>query len=334
MTDLGTLGLSGSGYEVAAPDVAGMGASVGTTADANAVSSGAAVRQLEPENSFTYEVGVHYRNPRFDTDFAFFWNDVNDLIVKQSLILPPGAVGLTLGSEVITAQNGNGVVFVAASPNPVLVRANFDEARIYGFEHRLNWTIGRGLSMATTWTYIYAEDPRTGLPPNIEGGTPPADGYLILRYAPPKRRFWVEPYLHAAGRQERLSSLDLVDRRTGAGRTRSSISNFFFHGATVRGLVGRGADSVPGTADDTLLLTGETLSQVQDRVLGVGVQSGSLFDAVPGYFAVGLRGGFRVGESHSVLVDAENLGDRNYRGISWGLDAPGRNVSFRYTYKF
>jgi hypothetical protein len=33
-------------------------------------------------------------------------------------------------------------------------------------------------------------------------------------------------------------------------------------------------------------------------------------------------------------VDFENLGDRNYRGISWGLDAPGRSVFFRFTTHF
>ena len=40
MTDLGTLGLTGSGFEVAAPDVAGLGGTVGSTADASAVSLG------------------------------------------------------------------------------------------------------------------------------------------------------------------------------------------------------------------------------------------------------------------------------------------------------
>ena len=32
----------------------------------------------------------------------------------------------------------------------------------------------------------------------------------------------------------------------------------------------------------------------------------------------------------SLLVDVENLTDENYRGISWGMDAPGRGVSMRY----
>ncbi|HUQ49781.1 MAG TPA: TonB-dependent receptor, partial [Terriglobales bacterium] len=46
MTDLGTLGLTGSGFEVAAPDVEGLGAAVGSTADRNAVSTGSPVLQL------------------------------------------------------------------------------------------------------------------------------------------------------------------------------------------------------------------------------------------------------------------------------------------------
>ena len=46
MTDLGTLGLTGSGFEVAAPDVAGLNAFVGTTADATAKSTGDPVEQV------------------------------------------------------------------------------------------------------------------------------------------------------------------------------------------------------------------------------------------------------------------------------------------------
>ena len=37
---------------------------------------------------------------------------------------------------------------------------------------------------------------------------------------------------------------------------------------------------------------------------------------------------------HEVLVDFENVGDRNYRGISWGLDAPGRGLFVRYRLEF
>jgi hemoglobin/transferrin/lactoferrin receptor protein len=130
-----------------------------------------------------------------------------------------------------------------------------------------------------------------------------------------------------------LSSLDLGDRRTGAGRTRAPIQSFFRNGARARGWIGAGPDGTFGNADDVLLATGETLTQIQDRVLGVGVNSSSLFTAVPGYATFGVRFGIRQGR-HELTVHAENLGDKNYRGISWGVDAPGRGISARYSVRF
>jgi hemoglobin/transferrin/lactoferrin receptor protein len=334
MTDLGTLGLTGSGFEVAAPDVAGLGATIGDSAAGSAVSTGRPVTQVTPESSLSYEFGAHVRHRVFRGSFTFFVNDINDNITKQALILPPGAVGLSLGGPSIIAQNPGGAVFVAATPTPVLVRANFDDARIYGFEHQGEFKLGARWSAGTVFTYLHAADARTGLAPNIEGGTPAPDGYLRLRYTGARQRWWVEPYLHAAARQERLSSLDLEDRRTGATRTRGSIQNFFRNGARARGLIGPGPDGIFGNADDVLLLTGETLLQIQDRVLGVGVNSAPLFRAIPGYATVGLRGGIRFRERHALYADLENIADHNYRGISWGLDAPGRNLTVTYRVTF
>ena len=37
---------------------------------------------------------------------------------------------------------------------------------------------------------------------------------------------------------------------------------------------------------------------------------------------------------YELLFEVENLGDRNYRGISWGVDAPGFGVSVRYVGRF
>jgi hemoglobin/transferrin/lactoferrin receptor protein len=334
ITDLGTLGLTGDGFEVAAPDVAGLGATIGSSAASTAVSTGKPVVQVDPETSMNYEFGIGYRNKRFNANFAWFVNDINDNITKQALILPAGAVGKSLGGTPITSQNANGVVFVAASSDPVLVRANFDDARIYGFEQTIDAKLTSDWSIGTIFTYLDARDKRTDLPPNIEGGTPAPDGYLKIRYAPVGRRFWVEPYVHAANRQDRLSSLDLGDRRTGAGRSRGAISNFFNNGARFRGLVNAGPDGIAGNADDRLIATGETLAQVQNRVLGVGVNSAPLYTAVPGYVTFNVRGGFRIAERHEVLIDFENIGDRNYRGISWGIDAPGRGVFLKYNLHF
>ena len=334
MTDLGTLGLTGSGFEVSAPDVAGFGGTVGSTADSNAVSTGVSVEQLKPETNQMYEIGARYQSDRFDTNFAFFINDIYDNITKQSLILPQGAVGLTLGDEVIVSQNPNGVVFVAASSSPVLVRTNFDDARIYGFEHTSHLKINSEWSVGMIFTYLRAEDKGTGLGPNIEGGTPAPDGYVKVRYKPERKSFWIEPYVHFALDQDRLSTLDREDRRTGAGRSRSSITNFFLNGATARGLVNPGTDGVFGTPDDFLIETGETLQQILVRVLGSDLQSNSLFDQVEGYATFNIRFGFRLGERHNFLVELENLTDQNYRGISWGVDAPGRGIYVRYSVGF
>jgi outer membrane receptor protein involved in Fe transport len=334
VTDLGTFGLTGSGYEVSNREVEGLGATVGTSADAAAASTGRPVEVLSPETSLSYELTLRWRSRRARADVTAFQSDIDDNVAKQSLILPPGKVGLLLAGEPIVRQLDSGVVFVAVSANPVLVRANLDEARIRGLEATLDADLAPSVSLGGGFTWLHAEDRATGLAPNIEGGTPAPDGWLRIRFAPEAgRRFWVEPYLHAAVRQDRLSSLDLGDRRVGASRSRSSIASFFANGARARGLVSAGPDGVAGNADDVLLATGETLAQVQARVLPDGAAT-SLFTAIPGYVVFGVRGGLRLASRHEVIFDLENLGDVNYRGISWGMDAPGRGVYLRYAVRF
>ena len=333
ITDLGTLGLTGSGYTVSADEVAGRDATVGTAAGATAVSTGLPVEQAGPETSMNYEAGVSYRSGRISTSASVFANTVYDNIVYQALILPQGAVGTTLGDQVISTQLPNGVVYVPASSSPVLVRVNYGDARIKGVEHQFDWRIAPRWSVGTVLTILHAADLATGLAPNIEGGTPGPDFWLRLRYGSPRGRYWLEPMLHVVGEQTRLSSLDLEDRRTGATRTRTNIRNFFYNGATVRGWVAPGPDLVAGTADDVLTATGETLAQVQNRVLGTAT-SAPLFTSVHGYTTVGVRGGFRIGKRHEFIFEFENLTDANYRGIAWGLDAPGRGFSVGYAAKF
>ena len=156
---------------------------------------------------------------------------------------------------------------------------------------------------------------------------------MLVRWTSEGERWWIEPYTHFAWKQTHLSTLDLGDRRTGAGRSRGNIQAFFNNGARVRGWIGPGADNVAGTADDVLIATGETLAQIQNRVLGVGVNSAPLFAAVNGYVMFGIRAGLRY-TSQRILVDVENLTDENYRGISWGIDAPGLGVSVKYLVRF
>jgi hemoglobin/transferrin/lactoferrin receptor protein len=333
ITDLGTVGLTGSGYEITPGALTGLDATIGTSAGADATSTGLPADDLRSERSLSYEAGVRFHQGRLSTQVSAFVNDVKGNIQKQALILPPGAVGLSLGDQVVVRQTAGGAVFVPVSTSPVLVNANFDNARIWGIEQAMDLSVARDLKISTTFTYLHAEDRRTHRPPNIEGGTPAADGWLLIRYRPLRARYWAEPYLHAAARQTHLSSLDLEDRRTGATRSQSSIAAFFNNGARARGLIGSGADGVAGNADDVLTATGETVAQIQSRVLGTE-SSAPLFRAIPGYAMFGIRGGFRLAAGHDLMWDVANIGDTNYRGISWGVDAPGFGVSIRYVGRF
>ena len=334
ITDLGTLGLTGSGFEVNANELASLNGFIGSTADGNAVSTGDPIETLKPERSLTYEGSLRYEHAGFGTNLTVFVNDIKGNIQKQALILPAGAVGTRLGDQVVNRQTPGGAVFVPLNATvPVLINANFDNARIWGIEHTLDLRVGTDWRAATVFTYMHAEDNNTHLPPNIEGGTPAPDGWLKVRWEPSGGRFWVEPYVHAAAEQDRLSTLDLGDRRTGAGRSRTSIAAFFNNGARARGLIGNGPDGIAGTADDVLLASGETLLQIQNRVLGTA-SSSSLVTAIPSYVTFNLRGGYRLAPGHEIQVDFENINDRNYRGISWGIDAPGRNLAIRYVGQF
>jgi outer membrane receptor protein involved in Fe transport len=167
ITDLGTLGLTGSGFTVSASELAGMNATIGSAAGATAVSTGLPVEQAGPETSLNYEGGFSYRSRRVSTEASFFVNNLYDNIVYQALILPQGAVGTPLGDQVISTQLPTGVVYVPASSSPVLVRVNFGDARIMGFEHRFEWSLAPRWSVGTVLTILHAKDTATGLAPNI-----------------------------------------------------------------------------------------------------------------------------------------------------------------------
>jgi outer membrane receptor protein involved in Fe transport len=333
-TDLGIIGLVGTGFEVDASTAASLGGFIGTASDASAVSTGIPVTRLGPEISDSFELSLRYHHSRFRAELTGFTNKLKDVYFDQALVLPQGAVGTFLGSERIVSQNANGLVFVAAATSPVLVRVNYDDARFNGVEFSTEAHLGDDFTANGNFTFIRAESLLNGLPPNIEGGLPPATGFLSLRYQPRNTaRFYVEAYSTLAARQTRLSTLDLSDRRTGAPRTRGQIANFFNRGARVRGLISNGPDGRPNTADDILIPTGETLAQVQNRVLGTA-SSSILYPELPGYGLIGLRGAFRFGENSEVFIDFENIADKSYRGISWGIDGAGRGVTLRYRYKF
>jgi hypothetical protein len=55
---------------------------------------------------------------------------------------------------------------------------------------------------------------------------------------------------------------------------------------------------------------------------------------VPGFLTVAVRGGVRLRAGHELLLELENATDKNYRGIAWGMDAPGVGLSVLYVARF
>ena len=342
-TDLGIIGLVGTGFEVDAATAAALGGFIGTTAGGDAVSTGIPVTELGPESSDSFDLSFRYTSQRFAFDATGFTTKLNDVYFDQALVLPPGAQGTFLGSEQIVAQNAAGLVFVAVAPTPVLVRVNFDDARLNGVELNGRARFSDQWSANANFTYIRAHSLLNGLPPNMEGGIPPATGFVSLRYQP-RSRFHIEGYSILAARQNRLSTLDIADRRTGAARSRTNIQNFFRRGACVRGLTTPGPAGC-GSPGGILIPTGETLAQVQNRLLPIGSTINGVFVAgadtpvplfpyLPGYGLVGVRGGYKFDDKSDISVDVENIFDKSYRGISWGVDGAGRGVTVRYRYSF
>ncbi len=101
----------------------------------------------------------------------------------------------------------------------------------------------------------------------------------------------------------------------------------------MRGLTTPGTNGQCGSAGGRLIATGETLAQVQTRVLGSS-ESVPLFPYIPGYGLINARGGYRFGENQEVEIDFENIADKSYRNPGWGIDGPGRSVTLRYRYHF
>jgi hemoglobin/transferrin/lactoferrin receptor protein len=324
MTDLGTLGIQGNGFfEANVNDLTGRNAHIGNRADDQAMDSGLTVERLRPEKTDNYDIGMQLRTSRILADVTGFWIRLNNTIVSQTLILPQGATGQILGDQIISRQLASGAVFVPIATQPVLVRANFTGARLTGLEQRLKFKMTRAISFEENLTYIYAEDSTAGLAPDIEPGSPPTLANLRLHWSP-ARRFWAEAYSTISDRQTRLPSISLADRRIGASRSRTNIANFFGNGARVRGLVVNGI----------LIPTGETLAQVQNRLLGPTASSAPMFTAIPGWGIIGFRAGIPAGERSDVFVDIANITDKNYRGIGWGMDGAGASVTVKWRVRF
>lgn len=317
--DLGSIGLTGGGgFEIAPSTAASLNAVVGSTAAAGAVSTGERAGSLSPEVVYQYEAGVKAARGRFSGAVSGFDLELYDFIQRRALVFDPSIVGTTISGFTVVRVDATNLAYIAQDVRPIATRVNVDRARIRGFdvegEYRLTsaWSASAYFSMANGRILTTNEFARR-MPPALGGAR------LGWRNA----RYWAEGVLTFAREQNRFNSGDLSDARIGAVRTRASIATFFNGTATDMGLVVNGV----------LVETGETLTQVQNRVLGTA-NSAPLFTTEPGFAVVGLRAGMRVNQFIDFSVLTENIGDVNYRLYGSGVDAPGFNLQVRTRVRF
>ncbi|MGH9627345.1 MAG: TonB-dependent receptor [Bryobacteraceae bacterium] len=337
--DLGAVGLNDLGYEIPAADAISAGALLSTSAGEGALSTGRPLEDLGPERLFNYEAGMRFQTSRFYARVHVFDAELLNPIVRRTLLFPAGSLPGSLAGLTVTpipptaAQREQGVAAVATSLDPRAVKAfvNDGHARYYGTEALMRYAFTSNWMLRSNYTFLAGRELNPNRPIRR---LPPQQGYIALRRTSAKRIWW-EISGTFTGRQERLSGGDIDDERIGASRRRSDIADFFRGARVSQYLNGEGV----------FLPTGETLVEIQDRVLPVravinGVQiinDGTrvpLYRSTAGWITVDLLGGIPAGERLTFNFGLLNLLDKSYRVHGSGIDGPGRNGYVGIHYQF
>lgn len=339
LNDLGALGLNDLGYEIPSADAASAGAMLAADAGESALSKGTRIGTLRSESTMNYEAGLRLNARRLYARVQVFDTELHDPIVRRTLLFDAASAPGSLAGLAVTplpqtaAQRAQGVVALATSLDPRAVKSfvNDGRSRYSGIESVARVPLAGHWSVEANYTFLGGRD----LDPNRNiRRLPPQMGSATLRYTPARRRAWFEAQLQAAGAQRRLSGGDRDDERIGASRRRRDIADFF-NGSRVQ----------PFVANGVFNPTGETLRQIQDRVLPIGsVQNGvsianddsrvPLFLSTAGWTALHLRAGLPLGERWQIIAALENALDRNYRFHGSGIDAPGRSAYLAVRWSF
>lgn len=349
MNDLGALGLNDLGYEVPISQAVGVGALLSTSGADSALSQGRPAETLRAESVLNYEFGVQLGSGTWTARAQSFLSDLADPIVRRTLLFPANSVPTSLAGISVTAntptpgQAAQGVVSVSTPFDPQAVKAfvNDGASRYGGFESSVTGQWHSNWRFDANYSLIAGRD----LNPNRNiRRLPPQMARLALMYTPGGRRPWVQVAGRMAGQQDRLSGGDLDDERIGASRRRSDIADFF-RGSRNAALLAPGVDGILGSSADIFVPTGETLAQIQDRVLplgatinGVVVLNDStrvpLFLNTAGWFAMDIQGGMPLSEHLHLTFGIQNLFDKNYRQHGSGVDMPGFNgyAGLRFTF--
>ena len=317
--DLGSIGLTGGGgFEIAPSRAAALGGHVGTTAAAGAISTGVAVPGLGPEVVYSFEPGIRFRSGRYTGAVTAFHMEYLDSIQRRAIVFPAGIVGTSISGFDVVRQDANGLAYIAQDLRPIVTRANVDRSRIFGVE--LEGTAAFGDRWATRAYWSMSDGHVVGTGEYLRRMPPPLGG-ASLRWS--ARRLWVEGTTSFAAAQTRFNSGDFGDARIGGSRTRAAIGSFFNGTAVDRGYVRNGV----------LVATGETLPQVQQRVLG-DATAAPMFTRGAGFLVLGARAGVALSDGIELSVLGENLTDENYRLFGSGHDAAGVHVQARLRYRF
>lgn len=339
LNDLGALGLNDLGYEVPSSAAISAGALLSTDAGESALSKGQTLHGLAAESLMNYEFGARITARRVYVRAQFFDAELYDPIVRRTLLFPATSIPTKLAGLPVApipqtaAQQAQGVVAVATQVDPRAVKSfvNDGRARYYGVETMFRFLIGSRWSVDANYSYILGRE----LNPNRNiRRLPPQMGNVTLRYTMPGRRPWIEVSVAAAGEQSRLSGGDRDDERIGASFTRRDIADFF-QGSRVGSYLN----------GPVFLPTGETLAQIQDRVLPIGGQvdgvtivndntRAPLYLSTAAWATLNVRSGVPLGERWHVMAALENILDQNYRFHGSGVDAPGISAYLAVTYGF
>jgi outer membrane receptor protein involved in Fe transport len=267
---------------------------------------------------YAYEPGVRIRAGRFSGTFTAFDLEYLDTPQRRAIVFPGGLVGTSIFGFQVVRQDAAGLAYIAQDIRPIGTSVNVDRARVLGFEANGDVRVARQWTATAYYAMSNGRLQSTG--EYMRRMSPPIGG-ARLRWSAGRR--WVEGGVTFAQAQTRFNSGDLTDARIGATRTRTSIANYFSGTATDLGLVKGGI----------LVATGETVAQVQTRLLG-SATSGLLFSEAPGFVALGARAGVPLASHVDLIVIGENLTDRNYRLYGSGVDSPGTNLEIKARYRF
>ena len=214
---------------------------------------------VEAEHSYTYEIGAKYDDSRLRLQAFYFWNDLQDAILRQAVDANGNPVPNVLGS--------NGVL-VPGSSN--FIRGNFD-SEINGVEVAGEYLLWNNWSAYGNFWYTYGVDVERG---DFFSRIPPTQGIAGLRWRDACRRCWIDVYAWMVRHQDRYAVQNNTDARFPVGGTPGYTTLNLSLGQTF------GACN-----QHTVSLGLENITDRAYRVLGSGVD-GPGFNAILGYMYV------------------------------------------------